>query len=760
MLRGAAIVLVLPVLALAETPRFALDKRVPLTTSRVVGWPDPPPPYKTRRVLEKHAFRSPVHLHSHPRHDRLFVVELGGKVVTVSPSGEGRAETFLQLPETDFYALTFHPKYATNGLVYVFTNGPNTKEKRKNQILRFRVTGSPPVCDVSSKQVVIEWASNGHNGGDLAFGPDGMLYVTSGDGTSDSDTDNTGQDLRDLCSGVLRIDVDKPAAGMNYAVPPDNPFVKQKDARGELWAFGFRNPWRMTFDPTSGDLLVGDVGQDLWEMIRFVTRGSNHGWSVTEGSKPFQPLRAKGPGEVVPPLIEHPHSESRSITGGVVYQGKRFPELRGVYVYGDYSTGKIWGLRQKGGKVTWTGDLAQTRLQLVAVGTDRDGELYLVDHTGIIHQLEKAPPSTGPSAFPRRLSESGLFLSVKDHKLHPAMIPYSVNSPLWSDGAHKERAIGLPGTETIGFTEGGAWEFPDKTVLVKTFAIDTPQGKRRRIETRFMTKQDGEWYGYSYAWADDQSDATLVDAGGITKSFAARDGALAWRYPSRVECMVCHSRAANYVLGLQTAQINRDHDYGGVTCNQLVALAKLDVLRQPKVRHWEAIEEKGRDFAGVFATLTQAGLRPVNQPLGKYLDAKAKAVHGSIGGVSNKLARPLYDYARLADPMDASADRTARVRSYLHANCANCHVEAGGGNSAINLHLSAPLDKMKLVGVPPLHDRFGVADAKLVAPGSPERSILQERLARRGKGQMPPLASTVVDEQALKLIREWIRELK
>src|SRR5262249_23064234 len=200
-------------------------------------------------------------------------------------------------------------------------------------ILRFKTAGDPPRCDPASERLVIEWESNGHNGGDLAFGPDGMLYLTSGDGTSDSDGDNTGQDLRDLCSGVLRIDVEKPASGKGYRVPADNPFLKVKGARPELWAFGLRNPWRMHFDRETKDLYIGDVAQHTLEMTRLGRRGANYAWTHTEGRRVSRPEGRRGRGPIVPPLLEHPHSESRSITAGVVYRGKKLPGLRGVFVY-------------------------------------------------------------------------------------------------------------------------------------------------------------------------------------------------------------------------------------------------------------------------------------------------------------------------------------------------------------------------------------------------------------------------------------------
>lgn len=750
--------LLLPALFAAGPPRterFSLDRRVPLTTSRVVGSPEPPPPFRTRRFFEKHTFRNPVYLISHPAHAGVFVVEQNGKIVHV-PTQAGKLTEFCKLADADTYGMTFHPDYRKNRLVYVFANGPNSKPKKRNQILCFTTAGDPPKCDPASRKLIIEWESNGHNGGDLGFGPDGMLYITSGDGTSDSDGDVTGQDLRDLCSGVLRIDVDHPDEGKGYAIPKDNPFLATKGARGELWAFGLRNPWRMTFD--TGDLYVGDVGQDWIEMIHLIKKGGNYGWSVMEGSRPFQPLRQKGPGPILPPLIEHPHSESRSITGGLVYRGEKFPELKGVYIYGDYSTGKVWGLKQKGGKVTWKRELAWTRLQIVGFGTDAAGEVYLVDYANQIHALERAPAAKVDNQFPRRLSETGLFESVAEHRPQPGLIPYSVNSPLWSDGADKQRFLALPGTEPITFSEHGAWKFPELTVLVKTFSIETPQG-RRRIETRLLTLQQGEWVGYSYAWNDAQDDADLVESGGRDAAFVTADRQkLPWRYPSRVECMVCHTRAADYVLGLTTAQMNREHDYGGVRMNQLEALQRLEVLRVPREHHLQVRDEERGDVDLLAQLTAPLGTRKPGESRTPAPAVKSK--HRPREGHVSYLARRIEDYPRLADPADEKADLDERARSYLHANCAHCHVWAGGGNSAIQLDVRSPLAKTRLIDETPLHDRYGIAEAKLVAPGSPERSVLTHRLKVRGKGQMPPLASTRVDEKATGLIRAWIRAMK
>jgi glucose/arabinose dehydrogenase len=719
---------------LASALLLPAAERVPFKGSKVVGTPEPPPPYRARRVLDRVAFKSPLYVLSHPKHERLFVVEQQGKIVSM-PLGAEKADPFLTLPGHEFYAMTFHPKYADNGLAYVFANTALAPGRRKNVLLRFKVTGDPPACDLKSKATVIEWESNGHNGGDLGFAADGMLYITSGDGTSDSDENRTGQDLSDLNSGILRIDVDAP--GKPYAVPKDNPFLTVKGARPELWAFGLRNPWRMHIDPATNDLYIGDVGQDASEMVYLGKKGANYGWAIREGTRPFHTHLKPGPGPFTDPLIEHSHSESRSLTGGIVYRGKKLPELRGAYVYGDYSTGRIWGLRQKGGKVTWKGDVARTRLQIVGFGTGPDGELYLADLGGQIHTLEKAPPAPPGPAFPRRLSQTGLFSSVKGHRPAAGTITYDVLSPLWSDGADKERFIALPGASRLTFSNRGFWGFPEQTVLVKTFRL---AGKR--VETRLLHLNEGEWVGYSYAWSAEQDDAALVADGGRDDDDVLGTGKK-WRYPSRSECMMCHTRAANYVLGLCTAQMSIE---------QLREMERLGVFTVPASEQAAAWRERGEALAAL--------IRP----------RLPKWAWSAVGRLGSRIRAPKRDLPvlpvlpeempRLARPDDDSAPLDLRARSYLHANCAHCHVWAGGGNSAIDLHFATPPEKRKYLNASPMHGPQGAKDARIIAPGAPERSVLYLRLTKRGRGQMPPLASHASDLEGARLIERWIRGMK
>src|SRR5262249_19021811 len=255
-----------------------------------------------------------------------------------------------------------------------------------------------------------------------------------------------------------------------------------------------RNPWRMCIDAKTGQIWVGNNGQDLWETANLIRRGENYGWSVYEGSHAFYLNRKLGPTPAVRPTIEHSHAEFRSLTGGTVYYGKPLAELNGVYVYGDYSTGEIWGALHDGKRMKSHRPLAHSQLQIAAFAVDHHGQLLVVDHGGGLYRMVRAAPHRSTPKFPKRLSETGLFVSTKDHQVHPGLIPYSVNAPAWADGAYAERFLALPGDDHIGRMTNG-------TVLVQTLSLERERGppaSRQRIETRLLTRQNGQWAGYSY----------------------------------------------------------------------------------------------------------------------------------------------------------------------------------------------------------------------------------------------------------------------
>ncbi|MBM3821568.1 MAG: c-type cytochrome [Verrucomicrobia bacterium] len=690
------------------------------TTSRLRGTPEPPPPYVVEKVFPRLALQNPIYIAPEPGTDRLFVVDLGSedpkpwqiRRFQNSPDVNSAA-LLMSVTNRQIYGLTFHPGYESNRFLYVFNNGPWNQASRSNRISRFTVPRDDSQrIDPASEQIIIEWLSAGHDGGDLWFGKDGMLYITSGDGTSDSDTWDSGQDMTRLLAKLLRIDVNRTEGNRAYAVPADNPFVNTPGVRPETWAYGFRNPWRMGIDPRNGDIWVGQNGQDLWESAALVQKGVNYGWSIYEGSHPFNPHRKRGPTPIVAPLIEHSHADFRSLTGGVVYYGDPLPDLNGVYVYGDYSTGKIWGARHRHGKLTWNRELADTTLQIAAFRVDQSGRLLIVDHAGALYQLKPRPASGPRPKFPTKLSETGLFSSIEKLSPSPGVIPYDVNAPAWTDGAHAQRWLAIPGTNTIAFAPSRGWNFAHGSVIAQTLTlgfVSTQPPIPRRVETRVLLREDGEWVGYSYRWNEKQTEAHLVEKSGqdLTLKFRDESGALqtqAWRIPSRAECMACHARAVNYTLGLSLVQMNRTNSFHRPGENQIAALARLGILQ----------------------------------------------------GAPSK---PEPSTSALVNPYDHREDLSARARSYLHANCSVCHVEAGGGNARMELEFTREESKMNLIGSRPQHDTFGIPDAAVVAAGAPEKSILLHRLSRRGKGQMPPLVSARVDTQAVALMKEWIQSL-
>lgn len=322
---------------------------------------------------------------------RLYVVEQGGRIRLIEPGGRVASRPFLDISERitsggerGLLGLAFHPSYASNGLFYV-----DYTDRDGNTVVSEmrRSADSPDRADATSQRVLlhIDQPYPNHNGGMLAFGLDGFLYVGMGDGGSSGDPQNRAQSLGTLLGKILRIDVDERDGGLPYAVPPTNPFVDRPGARPEIWASGVRNPWRFSFDATTGDLWVGDVGQDRWEEVDRLTattgggRGTDLGWRLMEGRACYDPTTGCPTAGLTMPMAVYGHDVGCAITGGYVYRGSRSPALDGTYLFSDYCSGRIWGLDAAGPDVQDPVLLLESGGSIASFGQGDDRELYVAD---------------------------------------------------------------------------------------------------------------------------------------------------------------------------------------------------------------------------------------------------------------------------------------------------------------------------------------------------------------------------------------------
>ncbi len=744
-----------------SSPATEVRQRVPWTQSRVRGSPDPPPPYRAARVAAPLAFDHPLLIARCPGSERLFIGQERGAIYSITLTQPPRKDLFIDLQDAfdkgqlrpdpraagigALYGLAFHPKFTSNRYCFVcYTLRPKQRQGERfadgTRVSRFRVVGDdPPRIDPASEEIILTFFGGGHNGGDLHFGPDGMLYISTGDaaGPNPPDPLNTGQDCSDLLSSILRIDVDRPEGGRRYAIPPDNPFVGIPDVRPEIWAYGFRNPWRMSFDRLTGELWVGDVGWELWELVHKIEKGGNYGWSIREGRQPIKPDQKIGPTPIRPPTIELPHTIACSVTGGYVYRGKKFPELYGTYIFGDWETRRMWAARFDNGRLKEMPELIKPSVRIVAFGEDHAGELYFLDYdTGFLYTLETNDGPAANADFPRTLGATGLFSDLRRHLPARGVIPFSPNARQWLDGAEAQWFIGWPGEGAVTvfdkprplpgqvYWHNFHMQFPKDTVLAKTIWWETTAG-RRPIETQLLHYDGEDWRGYSYLWRADGSDADLVaaDGGETTFTVPAPEAArgqreVVWTVPSRAQCLSCHNAWAEYALAFTVAQLNGPGQTRGGTAtpgqpaNQLVAFSQAGLLRRVDAQ---------------------------DQPLPPFDPASA--------------ARQ----PALVDPYDPRFPLERRARSYLHVNCAHCHRFGGGGGQVVlELDHAKPLSETLVYDVRPRQGDFGLPDARLIAPGEPGRSVLLFRVAKFGHGRMPHLGSEWPDRRGIELLSDWI----
>lgn len=392
--------------SLVSTSLNAAVDESPIGIEVVPAFPD----LEFPRPEETPQFRPVVITNAGDQSNRLFFASQQGAVYVINNRPDARtAKTFLDIESNVVYrdnmneegllGLAFHPNYKTNGFFFVYyttTDAPQT-----SVVSRFRVSSSDPNRadpDSEVELMRIKQPFWNHNGGSIEFGPDGYLYIGLGDGGKANDTLMNGQNVQTWLGSILRIDVDRKEHGKEYGIPADNPFAsqagaRQKLAQPEIYAYGLRNVWRLSFDLKTGALWVADVGQNLWEEINIIENGGNYGWNLREGMHKFEPAGSGPRPDLIDPIWEYDHETGKSITGGHVYRGKKVPELDGYYLYADYVSGRFWALKYNATtkKVEENREIQRAGNRdypIMAFGLDESGEVYCGDAFGKLYRFQ------------------------------------------------------------------------------------------------------------------------------------------------------------------------------------------------------------------------------------------------------------------------------------------------------------------------------------------------------------------------------------
>lgn len=723
-------------------------------------------------------FTDPIWVVPYPDSDDLVVCEQNGRIFRFPDREDVEAsEVSLMLDWSakthlgdgrGLYSLIFHPEFGmpsspNRNYVYVCYNHVGSFWR----VTRFTIPDGSSTIDPGSETVLINQSDvyDYHNGGAMFFDTEGYLYISAGDGGIIPPPEGFTQVLdQNLFSGILRIDVDMDLsrshpirrqplrAGsftQNYTIPDSNPFVQDPappegqdaDRLEEFYAIGLRSPHTMTYDPLTGEVWIGDVGQTTREELDRIVidpenpvllgEGPNFQWAYKEGF-------VNGPltvpdviyGVETPPIYDYDRSVGFAVICGFRYEGTELPSLQGKLIYGENIFGKIFTLdytdiQEPVSELVLEGFPTGRLAGMASIRQDAHGEILIPtvsggEPNGTIRKLTYVGGGVEP---PSLLSQTGAFKDTVN--LIPAdfLVPYEVNAPLWSDGAAKRRWIALPNdgvhdsaSEKITFDENDNWEFPEGTVFIKHFELPLDPNdpfSNVRLETRFIVcLADGKKYGVTYRWYPDQTDAYLLTEGETGDYFVKQeDGSLqlqTWQFPSRGDCLLCHGDVNGHALGVRTHQINRDNYY------------PLSRRRDNQLHTWSHL--------GMF-----------DSPLS-----------------DDEIENLPKSYA-LAD---TSVSLDLRARSYLAANCSHCH-QPGGVGGSFDARLSVGLREQNLVNGELGQFSLG-EDGRLIRPGDMANSAIHVRMAYANPdgNAMPPLAKNVVDETAVELMRDWILSLE
>lgn len=751
--------------------------RVPNTTLNMPLTP-PTQGYTHKNAFGSLTFTNPIAIVTPPGEtNRVFIVQKNGLIMVITNLTAPTKTLFMNIQskvsytdsnsggsgEQGLLGMAFHPGYKTNRYFYVYYTGQSTEHASglHDIIERYQTSSSNPNQGLTSTatKIISQYDRDvNHNAGDVHFGPDGYLYVSLGDEGAEHDGRTNAQHITwELFSGIIRIDVDKKSGNVapnpgdenattsNYLVPADNPWVGASSFDGssvnpsqvhtEFYAVGLRNPFRFSFDPVTGGLWCGDVGQDAIEEVNYITKGGNYGWAWYEGNTtPPANMSTTGrprPSNPIAPIIAYTHgtgtTQGNCVIGGVVYRGQKLSQLYGHYVFADYVSGNFWQIdasHTNGTISTPQPIFSDSSLHPTAFGADPfNGDVLFTAEksTGVpsgatIERITYNTTTNG-APIPPTLADTGAFTNLMSLtgpqdalKTASGIVPYDINVPFWSDNAIKSRWFSVPKTNfNITFSPTNNWLFPTGTVWIKHFNLELTNGdpsSEIRIETRLIVKNSSGVYGVTYRWGGSQTNATLVGEGGLDEPFVIHDGGTirtqVWHYPSRNECIQCHTPEGGFGLGFRTEQLNRNLTYPGGTDNEISALSD----------------------AGYFTS--------------------------QVSDTSTLLA--------LAHETNSSASLEFRSRSFLMANCSQCHQPGGSAVlSSWDARITTPITQQGIINGA-LSDNLGDANNRVIVPQDTAHSVLLTRDSTRGFNsiQMPPLDSNLVDINATNIVTQWI----
>lgn len=731
--------------------------------------------WKLEDPLPGKTFQSPVRIIPFPGSSDILVLSKMGEVWRVSLETQTKTmvldikDRSFKLGEAGTVGMVLHPGFGDPAapekqLLFLFYRTkpePDAWDERGfNRLSKFIWDPQAQRFDAASEEILIQQydRSTWHNGGGMFFGPDSLLYLSLGDeGHEEFRAESTQRLDGGLFSGIIRIDVDNDPArshpirrqprpnqaapagwwetfSQGYSIPNDNPWLNPDGSILEEYvALGVRSPFGMQYDPITQRIWLADVGGKQ-EEINSLAIGDNLQWPYLEGVLPSDDMEKPASliGRERASLYVYERDIGSCVIGGNVYHGTLFPELNEKYLLADYIQNRVMAITLKGSNEAPTLEMLLSlrdqdvelpeELGITGVFPMENGEILItvkgedLSNTGKIYRLERRAEVPEP---PARLSELGAFINLENLTPAPGLIPYGVNSPLWSDRAVKQRWMAIPNDgdfdtpeEQIQFDAAREWTFPEGTVFVKHFELPRQTdgiGESTRLETRFfILGEGGRGYGLSYRWNEAGTDAFLL-GGGTSEQFEVwENGQVSytqtWDFPSREQCLTCHNNNAKFVLGVKTHQLNGTYFYPGLSrsMNQLEYLSQLGLFRQ------------------------------------------------KIGDPEN--------YPRSYPIDDENADLELRVRAYLDANCSFCHRLQGIATTNMDLRLNIPLVLQNLINAPTASS-FSDPNRMVVEPGSHETSEIWVRDASDDEHRMPPIASNLVDEVYVEALAEWIDQL-